>query len=96
MTTRAPWAPMIDGPAVLRNDPEFNTCMHGYPAAECRGDGPSAVFAHLGGDFGSGLDEGLRLGTSFPRLDVLLRLRRAFPLPWWLKAWRRAEAWLER
>lgn len=31
----APWSPMVAPPLVCRNDVEFDTCAHGYPAEEC-------------------------------------------------------------
>lgn len=32
----APWSPMAAPPLPLRNDLEFNTCEHAYPAEECQ------------------------------------------------------------
>lgn len=31
----SPWAPMIAPPLIARNDLQFNTCEHGYPAEGC-------------------------------------------------------------
>jgi len=37
----APWSPMAAPPLPLRNDAEWNTCAHAYPAELCPGwDGP--------------------------------------------------------
>lgn len=37
----APWSPMAAPPLPLRNDAEWDTCEHAYPAETCPGyDGP--------------------------------------------------------
>jgi hypothetical protein len=41
----APWSPMVAPPLPLRNDAEWNTCEHAYPAESCLGDGSHLTMA---------------------------------------------------